>query len=207
MNAHHPRSVAARQQPGRSSDTGYTLVEIIVVVMVLGILVVISLVGSRRVLVHHDAVSGLAAISGAQEFGRLEAVKRHSQVGVLFSLEGRTVTVFEDRNRADPDAAGNGNGTPDAGEDILLRTPISRALAFSRPDGGDAIDIGGSTLLYGTDGSLRPVGVASPAVYFADAKGNRLRLRINRVTGGVTIEMRVGDGDWTARTERWRWKF
>ena len=190
-----------------SRERGFSLTEVLVVLVIFSMAFVVAMPNFQRQRVIGAAINSLREIEGVHRFARLEALRRHSQVGIAFSSTARTVTVFEDRNRADDAAAGNENGQLDNGEDVLRRLTVGRALEYSRPDTGSTVDVGGATLLYRSDGSLRPAGVTIPAVYLADSKLNYFRIRINSITGGARTEKWIDGGRWSKRTEDWSWNY
>lgn len=198
--------------PAGSSERGFSLTEILVVVVIIGFTAVVSIPNFMRMRVVYNDQAALREVAGTHERARLEALKRHSQVGVTYDQTARTVTIFEDRDRGDDTAAGNDNGQWDAGEEVIGRVAVHRYLSFTRPDTGNPIDVGNSvatvgTVLYRTDGSLNPAAGMNPAVHFGDVKLNFFRVRVNRVTGGSTIEKWMSGTTWSKDRREWQWKY
>jgi type IV fimbrial biogenesis protein FimT len=189
------------------SESGFSLIELLVVLVLLGVLTAVAGPTLRRQRVMNDALNEMRAMRALNDTARFEALRRHSQMGVIYSSGGRTVTVFEDRDRNDDSAAGNGNGQLDSGEVVLTQHHVDDTMTFSRPGGGNVVDLSGTTLLYRSDGSLRAPAVTVPAVYFSDAFGNNFRIRVNRMTGASRIEMYLGDSKWSTRREQWTWSY
>lgn len=192
--------------PVGGSERGFSLTEILVVVVIIGFTALVSIPNFMRMRVVYNNQAALREVAGTHERARLEALKRHSQVGVTYNETTRTVTIFEDRDRGDDTAAGNNDGNLDAGEEVIGRVQVQRYLSFAHPEGGTVVDLNGDTVLYRTDGSLNPAAGLTPAVYFGDGNLNFFRIRINRVTGGSTIEKWMGT-TWSKERRDWQWKY
>ena len=188
------------------SERGFSLTEILVVLVLLGFTALVSIPNFMRMRVTYNDSAALREIAGTHDRARLEALKRHSQVGIVYDQSARMVTVFEDRNRNDPSAAGNDDGNLDAGEEVIARVRVQSCLSFEHPQGSAAINLPGSTALYRTDGSLNPAAGLDAAVYFGDVKLNYFRVRINAMTGGATFEKWM-DGFWSKDRRAWQWKY
>jgi prepilin-type N-terminal cleavage/methylation domain-containing protein len=187
-------------------EEGFSLLEVVVACAVIGLSLAIAIPNFHYQRVKYGTLAALREIKGAHEWARLEALKRHSQVGIIYASGSRTITVFEDRDRSDDAAPGNTNGALDAGEEVLRRFKLDHLLRWYRSGSGNAIDIGGSVLLYRSDGSLRAPSVAVPALYVADKKDNCFRLRINIITGAAELEKLDSAGVWCRKARSWQWK-
>ncbi len=189
-----------------AASGGFSLVEALVALVVVGLLAAVGIPGVQRLRVVYGSSSAVRELADVHERARSEALRRHSQVGVAYDQGRRTVTVFEDRDRAGRDAPGNTNGALDLGEEVIARVDLATVLRFARPSPGAPVDVGGSTVLYRADGTPRPGLVTDPAVYLADAKLNYFRVRVNRVTGLARVEKWDNRTTWSARREDWQWQ-
>lgn len=201
------RALSTPPIPARGSERGFSLTEILVVVVIIGFTALVSIPNFMRMRVVYNDLAALREVAGVHERARLEALKRHSQVGVTYSQAARTVTIFEDRNRGDDTAAGNNDGNLDPGEEVIGRVNVQRYLTFAHPAGGTVVDLNGDTVLYRTDGSLNPAAGLTPAVHFGDVKLNFFRVRVNRVTGGSTVEKWMGGTTWSKERREWQWEY
>jgi Tfp pilus assembly protein FimT len=197
-----PEIESESQRLGR--QRGFTLAEILVMLLVLALISVITVANMHRALVKSRTNRGLRSISSAVDFARTEALKRHSPVGVVF---GQSMVVFEDWDGA------ASNGVYDNPGDPLISTwDVDAILTFGT---GPASDTDSKTVLntvvYESDGALGgPAG--GGAAYVTDIRGNDFRVRVNPVTGASRTEMWTKEPDtntwyWSARRETWQWKY
>jgi len=200
MRTDHPTSVRNRSD----SAAGFTVTELLVVVTVMAIALLVTIPNLQLQTQRIRVVEPLRELRSAVDRARFEALRRHSLVVVWFRTAAREVVVFEDRDRNDDAAAGNGNGLLDTGEQVLQRLRLDSHLVFARPGGGTVVDLGGDRLVFRPDGRLTPPGAAVPAVYLGDKKGRFFRVRVNRVTGATQVEMQV-DTAWSRHMEAWKW--
>ena len=204
MHVHDQRQMRRRHAATGSRERGFTLIEIMVVLLIVALAVLIALPNMRRVTVRSGATSALNSVVGPFNLARAEAVKRHSPICVLYEESDRMITVFEDWDvNNDALAATNRNGILDGNEETIVSKPFpSGLLAYS----GTQI----SKVIYRTDGSLDTLasvptngGVAS----LIDKSGNQFQVRINGVTGMVTVEGQTPAGTWSTVKEAWEWKY
>ena len=201
------RSCQCRDQ--HSSDRGYTLVELVVVVALIGLTLLIAIPNLQRERVKARANMALRQVLGMVELARGESLKRHSPVGVAFEPDTGSLVVFEDWNAADPAATSNGDGLLNsAAEEVIRQSTLERPVSFTHPHGEAALQVGPtSSLLYISDGSLaqRPGLPAEPAAYLGDGSGNFFRVRVNSFSGSPRVEKLTSAAGWTPRRENWEW--
>lgn len=189
---------------------GFTLIEAVLVVFILAMVLLISLPNLHRSRVISQANMETRALVGLLELARLEALNRHSPVGVAISSVGECV-VFEDWNDATPTASTNDDGVyAGAGEELIRRVWVTQNLELEHPSGASPIQTGSvSALIYRSDGSLKQVSglPANPGVYFGDEFGNFFRVRVNRLTGSPRVEKHMGGSAWNPRDEQWSWEY
>ncbi len=202
--ASDPNSSSIPRRFSRNREGGFSLTEVMVVLVIISIAVMIGMANFKRQSVVGEALAGLRAARGGPEFARLEAIRLHAEVCVDYTTFENEVFIFEDRNPGNP--SNSGNGVWDTGEATLRRRRIASVLEARRKESGEAIDLGGTTLVYRPDGSLKPTSNMEPSIYFADSHDNYFRVKINRVTGGARVEMRV-DNAWTSKREMWEWNY
>jgi type IV fimbrial biogenesis protein FimT len=196
--------------PSRAAQRGFTLVEGLVVLVLIGLAVVIAVPNLQRVRVQARTTSSLRDIERATGLARTEALKRHSPMGVVFDKAGHRLQVFEDWDSGGADVASNDNGSLESNEDSLVEIPLDADIEFTSNPGGGGM-VGVATVTWGSDGSISH-GVTSTvnSQWIRDTPGNIFRIRFIEATGNSSVEKwtKVGASDtWTAKRELWQWKY
>jgi len=196
---------------GRVPQQGYTVIETLVVLMLLGVVLLVGIPNLRRAQVASASRQALRSVTTLLDLARSEAVKRHSPVGVNFDDSDSKVLVFEDWDPAQPSAGTNDNGVPDLPpEDVLRSMDLGASVRLVHPTSASAIQVGfGDTVIFRPDGSPQFGSGAptSPAVYLGDQWGNYFRIRINQWTGRLAVEQYLGNSGWTEETTQWTWRY
>jgi len=188
-----------------SRERGFTLIEAIVVVVIVGLTVVIALPNLQRAKIRSRTAGAVRIVSNLLDRTRSEALKRRSPVVLTFDAGNRLFTVFEDWDPGNATVATNGNGTLDANEDLIDELLLDRELSWVSAPTGDSSPLPQWTsVVYGPDGALQGAGGAA---YLEDTKGNTFRIRVNAVTGSTRLEKWLGGSDWTPRREEWKWYY
>lgn len=173
MNTHN------RPSTGRSNNRGYTLVEAMVVVALLGILGAVATPSFVSLMQRHRAAGQINSLIGDLQFARSEAIKRGLPVGLCTSSNGSTCLGTPNWHSgwivfSDPDKSGTRGST--------------EALLRARPgwNNGDSLVAQPDTkaLTFGRDGFVTslPSGVVTLPLRSAAAPGDTSRcLTLNRV--------------------------
>ena len=191
-----------------SGQRGYTLIEMLVVVMIVGMIVVVAIPNLRRAKVRADLLDDVKMLRQSVAIARINAVKYSRRV-VLRILEdaavqqGGLVIAWVDDNADE---------SMDGGEEVVGRWLVNNNT-FLAPDSTDASRLfhvltgtnrGVVFLPNGTSiaNSTATVGVGVGAVIVSDRNSNQIRLSIQAGAATVIEEMwNPTAGAW-AREER-----
>jgi prepilin-type N-terminal cleavage/methylation domain-containing protein len=191
-------------------ERGFTLWEIMVVLLIIGLVVAIGYPMVRRSLVRARLLSQAGVLKQACAVARAAAL-RHGDGVVLLILEanavqhgGEVVAWVDD----------NSNGAHDSPAEIMIgKWPISDKISL-KPDpdhllfkpGGTTrggLFLGNGTAISNASGS---VGIGQGAVVVSDRNQNEVRLLIMAGTGTVVQEMwDPGSGTWSDEMRFWRY--
>ena len=208
------RTISRTAGSRQSGDRGFTLVEMMVVLVLIFLIVGISLPNLRRSIVRADILSEVKKVQMAVMFSRIHAVKNSRRVALKIldddaEQEGGTIIAWVDDN---------GDGSP-AGEEIIKQWKVGRDVGniiTLAPDGAGSLDLFGlagselgvvflpnGTAITNVSGD---VGIGTGAVVIGDLKFNDIRLTINAGAGTILQEMWDPAGtEWTTEMKWWRY--
>ena len=208
------RTVSRTAGSHQSGDRGFTLVEMMVVLVLIFLIVGISLPNLRRAIVRSDLLGEVKKVQMAVMFSRIHAVKNSRRVALKIlddddEQEGGTIIAWVDDN---------GDGSA-AGEEIIKQWKVGHAVGniiTLAPDGAASLDLFGlagselgvvflpnGTAITNVNGD---VGIGTGAVVIGDSKFNDIRLTINAGAGTIFQEMWDPAGsEWTTEMKWWRY--
>lgn len=198
----------------QSGERGFTLVEMMVVLVLIFLIVGISLPNLRRALVRADILSEVKKVRMAVMLSRIHAVKNGRRVALKIldddaEQEGGTIIAWVDDN---------GDGSS-AGEEIIKQWKVGHDVGniiTLAPDGPASLDLFGlagsnlgvvflpnGTAIANVNGD---VGIGTGAVVIGDSMFNDIRLTINAGAGTIVQEMWDPIGsEWTTEMKWWRY--
>jgi prepilin-type N-terminal cleavage/methylation domain-containing protein len=205
-------SRAAGSRPPR--ERGFTLVEMMVVLLLIFLIVGISLPNLRRTIVRSDLLGEVKKVQVAVMFSRLHAVKNSRQVALKIldddaEQQGGTIIAWVDDNA-------DGSAT---GEEIIKQWKVGRDVGnviTLAPDGAGSLDLFGlagtelgvvflpnGTAITNVNGD---VGIGTGAVVIGDSRFNDIRLTINAGAGTIIQEMWDPiEDEWSTQLKFWRY--
>lgn len=208
------RTVSRTAGSRQSGDRGFTLVEMMVVLVLIFLIVGISLPNLRRSIVRADILSEVKKVQMAVMFSRIHAVKNSRRVALKIldddaEQEGGTIIAWVDDN---------GDGSA-AGEEIIKQWKVGRDVGniiTLEPDGAGSLDLFGlagselgivflpnGTAITNVSGD---VGIGTGAVVIGDSKFNDIRLTINAGAGTILQEMWDPiEDEWSTQMKFWRY--
>ena len=177
----HPQATV----PRRRHESGFTLIELMIVVTLVGILLVIAIPSFRELIQRNRVAGEINSFVSDLQFARSEAIKRGQPVSLCASADGSTCLgtntwnqgwiVFSDVN---------GSGARDNVLDVLLRVRVGWTS-------GDTFAASPtlSALTYGREGfAVIPGGTVTMPLRTAPLNSNATRcIAINRV-GRQTVQ-------------------
>lgn len=188
----------------RLRQRGFTLVEALVVVALLGIILVVAIPNLRRARVRAHMLEQVNSLRQATAIGRMNAIKAGTQV-ILGVPMGSGVTLtewFDD----------NGNEALDAGEKVISRWRLPDDIVVSEATEADhklRDASGNKVVLFRRDGvvesNVSGGDTGLGALVLTDRPGNQIRITIAGGTGTTIVEMKNDSGGWSRDTRYWRY--
>ena len=201
-----PSSFSSR----RSREQGFTLWEIMVVMMIIGLVVAIGFPTMRRSLVRARMLSQAGVLKQALSVARVTALKQGQGVAVRF-LEANAA---QHGGAVDAWVDANSNGSLDSVSETVIGTWRVKEKIVLKPDPDHLLfKLGGTSrgVLFLPNGTAisnasGSVGVGQGAVVVSDRNQNEVRLLIMAGTGTVIQEMWDPDsGTWSDEMRFWRY--
>ena len=202
-----------------SGERGFTLVEMMLVLVLIFLIVGISLPNLQRTIVRADLLGEVKKVQTAVMLSRIHAIKNSRRVGLKIlrddaEQQGGTLVAWVDDN---------GDGSS-AGEEIIREWKVGRNtgnIITLRPDGDNALDLfklaagetdlgvvflPNGTVIVHDDPFPGIPGIGTGAVVIGDSKFNEIRLTINAGAGTMVQEMWDPTiSDWTTDMKHWRY--
>jgi len=191
-----------------SAERGFTLVEMLVVIFILGLIAGVSIPALGRSMVRAELLGEVKVLQGAVSVSRITAIKHSQRVALRILVDdaaqaGGVMHAWMDDNGDGAQAAGEddvGNWivdpditmSPDSGFELVGLAGTARGIVFL-PSGAAIANTGGTV-----------VGVG--AVVFSDFADNQIRISVQGGSGTVVHEMwDHGNSLWSDEMRFWRY--
>lgn len=193
-----------RRVRGEEGESGFTLLEVTLIVAVLGLLVLFGMPALQNLLVRSELEGVVRTTATSFQQARFESIRSGDGGVVRVDFPSRQVLAFVDAN--------GDNLFQPATDKLLGRVTLPKAVSFETPDGSPVVDgfdsdaTGGWAVML-ADGSIRKSG----AFRFADIRGNFLEVRVEPVATARVQVLKWDDDarDWYAQGQggkSWQWK-
>ena len=174
----------------KSRDSGYTLIEMVAVLALIGVMVTTSATGFIQVLPRWRLTNSARDVAAVIKGARAKAILDGSETSMSFDADGGRYSVLWGPT-ANPTVIVAGPSGP------LRFAQLPDGVTFARPDGVDTItlDVPGEDDVASFDEIGRLVSVATPGyVFLGDTKrAIYVRVKVNMV-GTVRVERWDGSG-------------
>jgi prepilin-type N-terminal cleavage/methylation domain-containing protein len=207
----HPNQNQPAAGSDRKQQRGFTLIEMMVVMVIVGLIVVIALPNLHRAAIRADLLDEVNVVRQGLSLARMQALKTSRRVAVSLVPDstpqaGHTVVAWVD------DAA---DGVLNPGDQVVGRwnlgantligpddTASEWSLAnLSGSQSGVIFLPSGIAIAHGTD-----IGIGIGSVVISDLKNNQIRLLISAGAGTVRQQMWDPDlGVWSDEIRFWRY--
>jgi len=153
----------------RRNNRGFTLVELMITISILGLIAILSVPNYQRFM-HGWRLNGeTQQLASALRTARSSAVMKNIDVVFTFNTDDGTYSWFEDTNR---------NGNLDNGEYQSAEYNIGETIEFA------ATTLSSTTLTFGSKGNTRESG----SITLRNVLNNVRQVRIFGGTGNVTVD-------------------
>ncbi len=193
----------ARSTVGGRRQGGFTLIEILVVVALVGIILVIAIPNMRRARVRAHMLEQVRALRQAVALGRINAIRSGTPVVMAVDTSGNKVQF---RLWEDP----NGNEVYDGGERIVWERYLAEDITVAEDSTRQLRTLvdGSKGVVFRRDGVVEASSTGDTgygAYTLTDRNANTVRVSIASGTGTVVVEMPDGSGSWTTELRHWRY--
>jgi len=206
MNSPRTESPSTDRAPG--AEGGFTLIEMLIVVTIMGMILVISIPAMRRSMVRAELLGEVKMLQAAVSVSRVNAIKQSRRVVLRVLVDNATQqgglvhSWIDDNGDGVKDSAEEDVGrwlmgndiklSPDAGMQFALLSGTNRGVTFL-PNGAAIANVGGTV-----------VGVG--AVVVSDFASNQIRISIQGGSGTVSQQMwDFEHSQWSEETRFWRY--
>lgn len=195
-----------RKRSRGRAQSGFTIIELMVVMVIIGVVAVIGLPNLLRAKVRAEMLGQVKMMRQALAVSRINAIKSGQPVAVAMQGGGvsQLLVAWVDEN---------GNEQQDTGERIVGQWPFRSQYTVWEDPSNRLYKLASSragVLYLPTGSAIVAEGTTSPsgqgAAIISDINGNHIRLRIQAGSGTVIQEMKVPDSSvWDTNSRHWRY--
>lgn len=163
----------------RGSETGLSLIELLVTVALIGFLVIVGLPSFQEWLERYRVRTAAEAIGGAIQLQRMRAVSGNRSFSIEFDTDGGGYTLYDGEPGAWTVTQGGVRFLPER-------------VTYQAPGDADPVEMAfgaeEDVIVFHPDGSLNDRLAEEEAVYLRSTFGDRFRVVVNKATGRTDIE-------------------